>query len=323
MSILLDKPALCQLIGIEFPVIMAPMFLVSNEKMIIEAIKNGITGAIPALNYRSTNELREGIRRMKNAATGPIGINLIVNNSNFLYKEQLQICCEEKVDYIITSLGSPEHTIREAHKSGVKVFCDVTDVSYAKKVEALGADALIAVNKEAGGHAGNISYEKLIPELVAACKIPVISAGGVGTGQEIRKMINLGAAGVSMGSIFIATDEADVSTDYKQACVDYGAKDIVMTTKLSGTPCTVINTPYVQKVGTKQNWFERLLNKNKRLKKWVKALVFFRGMKSLQNSAFSSTYKTVWCAGPSIEHVSAIRPVSQIIKELKDDYAKG
>lgn len=321
MSDTSNKPALCQLLGIEFPVIMAPMFLVSNEKMIIEGTKNGITGVIPALNYRSTDELREGIRRMKKAASGPIGINLIVNKSNFLYKEQLQICCEEKVDYIITSLGSPEHTIREAHQVGVKVFCDVTDVAYAKKVEALGADAVIAVNKEAGGHAGNITYEKLIPELVKACHIPVISAGGVGTGQEIRKMIDLGAAGVSMGSIFIATNEADVSREYKQACVDYGAKDIVMTTKLSGTPCTVINTPYVQKVGTKQNWFERLLNKNKRLKKWVKALVFFRGMKSLQKAAFSSTYKTVWCAGPSIEHVHAIRSVSDIVNDLKTGYA--
>ncbi len=317
-----QKPALCEMLGIEFPVIMAPMFLVSNEAMIIEAVRSGITGAIPALNYRTIEELRAGIKRMKSAVGGPIGINLIVNKSNFLYKEQLQICCEERVDFIITSLGSPEETIREAHKVGVKVFCDVTDVNYARKVEALGADALIAVNKEAGGHAGNISYKELLPQLIQACQIPVISAGGIGTGDGIRKMIELGAAGVSMGSIFIASDEASVSQEYKQACVDYSAKDIVMTTKLSGTPCTVINTPYVQKTGTTQNWLERLLNRNKRLKKWVKALVFFRGMKSLEKAAFSSTYKTVWCAGPSIEHVHEILPVKEIVHRLKEDYAK-
>jgi nitronate monooxygenase len=119
-----------------------------------------------------------------------------------------------------------------------------------------------------------------------------------------------------MGSIFIASEEGGVSQEYKQACVDYGAKDIVMTTKLSGTPCTVINTPYVQKVGTQQNWFERMLNKNKRLKKWVKALVFVRGMKSLEKAAFSSTYKSVWCAGPSIEHVKEILPVKEIVNQL-------
>ena len=93
-----------------------------------------------------------------------------------------------------------------------------------------------------------------------------------------------------------------------------------MTTKLSGTPCTVINTPYVQKVGTQQNWLERLLNKNKKLKKWVKAFTFMRGMKSLEKAAFSTTYKSVWCAGPSIEHVQAVRPVSVVVADLRKDF---
>lgn len=314
------RPALCEMLNIEFPVIMAPMFLVSNEAMIIEGIKAGITGAIPALNYRTTDELRAAIRRIKAAVNGPFGINLIVNKSNFLYKEQLSVCCEEKIDYFITSLGSPEETIKMAHQHGVKVFCDVTDVKFAKKVEALGADAVIAVCKEAGGHAGPTSYKELIPQLKAACKIPVLSAGGIGTGKGIRQMIELGSDGVSMGSIFIASTEAPVSKEYKEACIQFGKDDIVLTTKLSGTPCTVINTPYVQKVGTTQNWFERLLNRNKRLKKWVKALTFMRGMKSLEKAAFSSTYKTVWCAGPSIEHVHAIRPVGEIVADLRKDF---
>lgn len=311
---------LTELLGIDLPIIVAPMFLVSNEAMIIEAVKAGATGAIPALNYRKTEELRDGIRRMKMAVGGPIGINLIVNKSNFYYKEQLRICCEEKVDFIITSLGSPEETIREAHKVGTKVFCDVTTLEYAKKVEGLGADAIIAVNKEAGGHAGNISFKELIPMLVKECQIPVISAGGIGTGEGIRQMVDLGAAGVSMGSIFIASDEAGVSDEYKQACVDYKAEDIVMTTKLSGTPCSVIKTPYVEQMGTEQNWLERLLNKHKKLKKWFKAFTFAKGMKSLQKAAFSATYKTVWCAGPSIEHVHEIRPMQVIINDLRKGY---
>ena len=318
----MNKPKLCTLLNIEFPVIMAPMFLVSNEAMIIEGIKAGITGAIPALNYRTIDELRAAIRHIKTTVDGPFGINLIVNKSNFLYKEQLKVCCEEKVDFFITSLGSPEETIQQAHANGILVFCDVTDLKYAKKVESLGADAVIAVCKEAGGHAGPTSYTDLIPQLKAAVSIPVISAGGIGTGQGIRQMMELGAEGVSMGSIFIATNEAPVSKEYKQACVDYSAKDIVLTTKLSGTPCTVINTPYVQQVGTSQNWLEKLLNKNKRVKKWAKALTFMRGMKSLKNAAFSSTYKTVWCAGPSIEHVQNIRSVKEVIEDLKNGYSQ-
>ena len=312
--------SLKELLGIQFPIIMAPMFLVSNEKMVIEALKAGITGAIPAFNYRSTDELRKAIQSIKKEVNGPFGINLIVNKSNFLYKEQLQVCCEEKISFIITSLGSPEETIIEAHKAGVKVFCDVTDAKYAKKVEELGADAVIAVNKEAGGHAGNLSYKELIPKLLQTVSIPVISAGGVGTGKGIKDMLDLGAAGISMGSIFIASSEAPVSQEYKQACVDYGSKDIVMTTKLSGTPCSVIKTPYVEKIGTEQNWLEKILNKNKRLKKWFKAFTFYKGMKNLQNAAFGATYKTVWCAGPSIEFVNEIRPVKTIVSTLIEEY---
>lgn len=311
------------MLGLDFPLIVAPMFLVSNKEMIVEAINAGVTGAIPALNYRTVDELRSTIRWIKKEANGPFGINLIVNKSNFLYKEQLTVCCEEKIDFIITSLGSPEETINQAKKHGVKVFCDVVDVKYAKKVEALGADAVIAVNKEAGGHAGPMSYQELIPLLKKECSIPVISAGGVGDGKEAYEMIAHGSDGLSMGSVFIASDEAGVSQEYKQACVDYGKDDIVLTTKLSGSPCTVINTPYVQKVGTKQNWFERFLSKNKRMKKWFKAFTFFKGMKKLQKSAFSTTYKTVWCAGPSIEHVKEIRPMKEIIQQIIEEYEQA
>ena len=314
-----QKAELCSMLGIKYPIIMAPMFLVSNVEMVVSALEAGITGAIPALNYRTVEELRDAIREIRSRVAGPIGINLIVNKSNFLYKEQLQVCCEEKVEYIITSLGSPEETINHAKKAGVKVFCDVTDVKYAKKVESLGADALIAVNKEAGGHAGNISYQDLVPALQEACNIPVISAGGVGDYKSLADMLALGVAGVSVGTIFIASDEAGVSQEYKQACVDYNAKDIVMTTKLSGSRCSVINTPYLQKIGTEQNWLEKILNKNKRLKKWFKAFTFYRGMKKLQTAAFGATYKTIWCAGPTVEYITSIRPVKEIVKSLVNE----
>jgi len=319
----MSKLTLCDILDIQFPVIVAPMFLVSNEKMLVAAANAGCTGAIPALNYRSTEELRAGIRRVKAQTSKPFGINLIVNKSNIYYKKQLEILCEEKVAYVITSLGSPEETIAACKKAGVKVFCDVTDLRFAQKVEALGADAIIAVNREAGGHAGAISYKDLLPTLVENCKIPVISAGGVSNGHEIRQMMDLGAVGVSMGSIFIATVESDVTNEYKQACIDYGAKDIVMTKKLSGTPCTVINTPYVQSIGTESSWFENLLNKNKKLKKWVKAFVFSRGMKHLEKAAFGATYKSVWCAGPSIEAVKEVRSIQAIVDQLRTEFNSG
>jgi len=311
---------LCDILNIKYPIIMAPMFLVSNSDMLVEALKSGITGCVPALNYRTDDKFREAISKVREQAEGPIGVNLIVNKSNIKFKAQIKTCVDLKVDYIITSLGSPEQTIKICKPHGIKVFCDVVDVKYAKKVEELGCDAIIAVNKEAGGHCGPTSANILIPELVAACNIPVISAGGVSNGKQMREMMELGACGISIGSPFIATTEASVSDAYKQAIVDYGAKDIVLSEKLSGSPCTVINTPFVQKTGTKRNFIESLLSKNKKLKKFMKMLTFYKGTKALEKAAFSTTYDTVWCAGPSIEGVNSIRPVQQVVKELIEQY---
>lgn len=310
------QTALTELLGCRYPVILAPMFLVSNAKMCIAALKAGISPCLPAHNYRTDEEFRKAIQEIKSAASGPLGINLITNKSNLYYESQLKTCVELKVDYIITSLGSPEKVIRACKPAGIKVICDVIDEQYAKKVELMGADALIAVNNLAGGHAGKLPPEVLIPLLLKNCKLPVISAGGVGNHAQMKSVMDMGACGVSVGSPYIATVEAPVNHEYKQALVDYGEEDIVMTTKISGTPCAVINTPYVQKIGTKQNWLERVLNNNKRLKKWAKVLTFYKGMKALEKAAFGATYQTVWCAGKSIEHVHSIRTIEQVTKEL-------
>ncbi|MCF7568013.1 nitronate monooxygenase [Sabulilitoribacter arenilitoris] len=309
---------LVQILNIKHPIIQAPMFLVSNVAMVTEAMKGGIAGCIPALNYRTLEELRASIKQLhKNKIEGgAFGFNLIVNKSNIKYKDQLRVICEEGCDFIITSLGSPEETINQAHRVGIKVFCDVVDLKFAKKVEGLGADAVIAVNNQAGGHRGDASPEELIKHLVVNCNIPIISAGGVGCKTDIDKMLSYGAAGVSVGSPFIASIEANVTDEYKQACVDYGANDIVVTERISGTPCTVINTPYVQKIGTKATWIENLLNKNRKLKKWVKMIRFSIGMNATKNAATKATYKTVWVAGPSIEHTTEILPTKDIINRL-------
>ena len=313
------ETALTKMLGIKYPIIMAPMFLVSNTKMIIAALESGITAAFPALNYRTDEEFRKSIDEIRSKTDKPFGVNLIVNKSNIKFETQLKTCLEKKVDFIITSLGSPEKTIAECKPLGIKVFCDVVDEKYAKKVEGLGADAIIAVNKEAGGHAGDISYKELIPKLKNACNIPIISAGGVATGKQLKEMLSLGAEGVSMGTVFIATHESDVTDDYKNALIEYGAKDIVRTSNLSGTPLTVINTPYLQKVGTEPSWLQKTLMKRKWLKKYVKMLIVFKGMKSIEKSAFGASYKTIFVAGPTIEHVHEVKSVKEIVEELVKD----
>ena len=314
------KTALTEMLGIELPIIMAPMFLVTNTRMIVAAAENGIAGCIPALNFRTIEELEAGIKEIKSQTDKPFGINLIVNKSNVLAKKQLYKCLDLGVNFFITSLGSPEEVIRESKKLGIKVLCDVIEENYAKKVEDLGADGIIAVNNGAGGHLGNIPASVLIPALKNKCKIPVISAGGVGTGAGILSMLALGADGLSIGSPFISCKESSVAPEYKQACIDYNAGDIAVTTKLSGSRCTVINTPYLKKIGTEQNLLESFLNKNKQLKKYAKMVTYYKGMKMLEKAAFAATYKSVWCAGSSIEFTHKEESVQEIVNRFQSEF---
>jgi nitronate monooxygenase len=310
--------SLDKILDIDFPLILAPMFLVTDTRMVKAALDNGISAAFPAMNFRKTDELASAIKDIKNHSAKAFGVNLITNKSNTSYKKQLFTILDNAPAFVISSLGNPTELIAEAHKLGIKVFCDVVDLKYAKKVEDAGADALIAVNSFAGGHCGIFPPEKLIPELVAKCNIPIISAGGISKTGDLKNIMSLGAVGASVGTVFIASEECPVSMDYKNALIKYGKDDIVLTKKLSGAPTTVINTDYVKSIGTKPGFLELLILKNTFLKRTAKALLTKTGMNKLQKSAFNASYKTFWCAGPSIENITEIKSMSEIIRDLTE-----
>ena len=313
------------LLNIRLPVIMAPMFLVSNEKMIKSAIQNGVMGVFPTLNYREKGELDLIIDvlhafKKDNQHQGDFGVNLIVQKSNPLYEKHLDICVAHKVPFYITSLGSPAEVIRKAHSYGAKVFSDVTNLVHAEKCAGLGCDGFIAVGQGAGGHAGPNPLTVLVPALHAKFPgVPVVAAGGIANGAGIVAMLAMGAAGVSIGTRFIASIEAGVSDEYKQEVVNSGMEDIVMTERLSGTPCTIINTPYAKKVGYSQNWFEKLLSKNTSTKKYFKMLVQIRGMKKLEDAVKPGNYNNLWCAGKSAELIHDIQSCDHIISTLETE----
>lgn len=316
-------------LNIEFPLIMAPMFLVSNKAMVIAGMQNGIAATFPSLNYRNEGELEKLLdelndEKSKLSVKGTYGINLIVQKTNPLYEKHLKICVEKKVPFYITSLGNPKQVIEQAHSYGGKVFCDVTNIEHAQKCYDLGCDGFIAVGQGAGGHAGPNTLQVLISSLHHHFPDKmVIAAGGIANGEGILSMLALGAAGVSMGTRFIATQEAGVSDAYKKAIVDSKMNDIVLTEKISGTPCTIINTPFAKKIGYKQNWFERMLSNNSTTKKYFKMWVQLSGMKKLEQSIKPGNYQTLWCAGQSVELISDIKSVKEIIDRLKTETTKA
>ena len=146
-----------ELAKIKFPVIMAPMFLVSNADMVKAAMSAGIMGTFPSLNYRKEGELENLLSELnsyqKLNSDGNYGVNLIVQRSNPLYKKHLDICVKQKVPFYITSLGNPKEVVEVAHAYGAKVFCDVTNIEHAQKCFDVNCDGFIAVGQGAGGHA--------------------------------------------------------------------------------------------------------------------------------------------------------------------------
>lgn len=311
---------------ITFPMIMAPMFLVSNENMMKCGLNAGIMATFPTLNYRKEGELHQllqalNVYKSSNNSQGNFGVNLIVQQSNPLYKKHLAVCIENKVPFYITSLGNPKEVIEKAHAYGAKVYCDVTNLTHAEKCASLNCDGFIAVGQGAGGHAGPNPLHILIPALVNQFPhIPVIAAGGIASGIAMLSVLASGAQGFSIGTRFIASNEAQVSQEYKDAIVQSGMDDIVMTTRISGTPCSIINTPYAQKIGYQQTWFERTLNENKTVKKYFKMLTQIRGMKKLEDSVKPGNYKTLWCAGKSVEMIHKIQTCEQIVNDLKSEF---
>lgn len=316
---------LSHLLNIDFPMIMAPMFLVSNEAMLKAGMHSGIAATFPSLNFRNEGELEQLLdvlngEKAKLTGKGTYGINLIVQKTNPLYEKHLKICVAKKVPFYITSLGNPKQVIEQAHSYGAKVFCDVTNIEHAQKCNDLGCDGFIAVGQGAGGHAGPNTLQVLVPSLHHHFPDKVvIAAGGIATGEGILSMLALGAAGVSVGTRFIASIEATVSNDYKNAIVSSKMNDIVLTEKISGTPCTIINTPFAKKIGYKQNWLERLLSTNSTTKKYFKMWVQISGMKKLEKSIHPGNYQTLWCAGQSVELIDDILPCTDIIKRMKED----
>ena len=203
------------------------------------------------------------------------------------------------------------------HAYGGKVFCDVTNLEHARKCQQSGCDGFVAVGQGAGGHAGPYPLIILIEALNQEFpNLPVLAAGGIAHGRAMLGVLASGASAAYCGTRFIATTEASVSQEYKDAVVKYRMEDIVMTERISGTPCSVINTDFAKKIGTKQNWLEKFLGKNPRTKKYYKMLIQRRGFNWLESAVKPGSYDSLWCAGQSVEMIHDVKPIKEIVNQM-------
>jgi len=293
------KTAVTELLNIDLPIIGAPMFLVSYPDLVVAVSEAGGIGTFPALNYRSVEELREGLAEMRERTDKPIGVNIILYKShNPNWKKQLDACLDAKVELIITSLGTPKSVVKEAKSVGSKVFCDVTTLRHARIIARAGADGLIAVAAGAGGHAGTVTPFCLFPELKAELEIPVVGAGSIGTGAQMAAAMALGSDAVYVGTRLIASDEAKTDQAYKEMVVASQSADVVYTEKVSGIPA---------------NWLKASLD---RLEVQPNA----KELGDLQSEY--KRWKDIWSAGQGVSQVDSIRPAGEIVREIAEGYLR-
>ncbi|WP_040209088.1 NAD(P)H-dependent flavin oxidoreductase [Neobacillus jeddahensis] len=232
-------------INLRIPVIGAPLFIISNPKLVIEQCKAGIVGSMPALNARPAAQLDEWLAEItEELATynalhpdrpaAPFAINQIVHKSNDRLEQDMELCMKYKVPIIISSLGAREEINVAAHSYGGIVFHDVINNKYAHKAIEKGADGLIAVAAGAGGHAGVKSPFALIQEIRQWFEGPLALSGSIANGNAILAAQAMGADFAYIGSPFIATNEARAAEEYKQAIVESTSDDIVYSNLFTG-----------------------------------------------------------------------------------------
>ena len=318
---LLQTP-LTEQAGIEIPLICGAMYPCSNPELVAAASAAGGLGIVQPLSlvYVHGHDYREGLRLIKSLTDRPIGLNVIVERSSKVYLDRMKAyvdtAIEEGVRFFVTSLGKPHWVVERAHAVGGRVYHDVTERKWAVKALEAGVDGLIAVNQRAGGHAGEKSSAELFEEL-GDLGVPVVSAGGIGSERDFVEALEMGFAGVQMGTRFIATSECTAHEDYKRAIVEAQEDDIVLTERITGVPVAVIRTPYLDKIGTKAGPFARWMLRGRRTKHWMRMYYSLQSMIKLKRSSlrrFSS--KDFLQAGKSVVGVHAIEPTGDIIRRF-------
>jgi nitronate monooxygenase len=308
--------------GVEVPLICGPMYPCSNPELVAAVSDAGALGMVQpiSLTYVHGYEFRAGLRYIRTLTSRPIGFNALIEASNKAYLERMRRwidgALEDGVRFFITSLGNPKWVCERVHAVGGVVYHDVTERKWAQKGVDGGVDGLIAVNNRAGGHAGPSSPEALFEELAPFGK-PIVSAGGVGTPAEFARHLALGYAAVQLGTRFIASTECKASDAYKQAIVDAGEDDIVLTERLTGVPVAVIRNAYVERLGTKAGPFARWMLRGRKTKHWMRTWYALDSLRRLKKSLMiddpSSEY---WQAGKSVAGIHEVKPAAQIVREL-------
>lgn len=321
--------AFTRAVGIDVPLVCGAMYPCSNPELVAAVSDAGGIGVVQpiSLTYVYGHEFREGLRLIRRLTTKPIGMNALIEQSSRTYMERMKrwvdVALEEGVRFFVTSLGNPRWVVDAVRPHGGIVYHDVTEARWARKGLDGGVDGLVAVNQRAGGHAGTRDARALLDEL-APFGVPVLCAGGIGTGEEFAAALRMGYTGAQLGTRFIATPECRARDAYKRAIVQSGADDIVLSERITGVPVAVIRTPYIERMGLRAGPIARRLLRNRRTRHWMRTAYALKSLWQLKRESLEATgTREFWQAGRSVEGIHSVEPAGAIVSRFRDAVLRG
>ena len=301
---------------LRLPVIGAPLFIISNPKLVIAQCTAGIVGSFPALNARPAAQLDEWLHEITEALAAhdrehpdrpaaPFAVNQIVHRSNDRFEADMAVCEKWKVPIVITSLGAREELNQAVHGWGGITLHDIIDDRFARKAVAKGADGLIAVAAGAGGHAGRWSPFALVQEIRLWFDGPLILSGAIATGSAVLSAQAMGADLAYVGSPFIATPEARCADEYRQAIVAAGAADIVNSALFTGIAGNYLRSS-IERSGLDPDSLDK-----------VESLPTEFGS---DGSTKSKAWRDIWGSGQGIGVIDKVQPAADYVATLAREY---
>ncbi len=232
------RSVLCNILGIEKPIFQGGMAWIADARLAAAVSEAGGLGLISSINV----DVRAEIRRARELTSKPFGVNIMLAAPNAA--EVAEIVVEEGVRVVTTGAGSPAPYMERWLQAGIRVIPVIASVSYAIKMQQLGATAVIAEGAESGGHVGDIHTLALVPQVVDAVDIPVLAAGGIADGRGAAAAFMLGACGVQVGTRFLVADECRVHDVYKERILKASDIGTIVTGKSLGDAVRSLKTPF-------------------------------------------------------------------------------
>ena len=236
------KTEITELLGIEYPIIQGGMAWVADYHLAAAVSEAGGLGIIGA-GGMDAEMVRNQVKEVKKLTNKPFGVNVMLMNPHA--PEIAKMLVEEDVKVVTTGAGSPEKFMPMWKEAGIKVIPVIASVAYAKRMEKVGADAVVAEGTESGGHIGEATTMTLVPQVVDAVNIPVIAAGGIADGRGFAAAFMLGAKAVQMGTVFICAEETNVHQNYKDFVMKAKDIDSKVTGRSTGHPVRILRNQMV------------------------------------------------------------------------------